>query len=216
MPNNTTNTTSPSKPFPNAFVGTVVKVDSVNSNVVLSSKNVDIGSTNGIDKIMCVNNTLSGAGDTATNITDINLNDLMIVRKNITGTGATATTNDEIKLTSSDILIGKDESSQPVIEIDGTNIFFKSHRLQHVADAVENDDALTLGQLNTSLLCIARAISNLNSSMAHLAQTLYGDALPTSPALTPYSVTHLPSTNVNEEGITNVSTITLNDILELE
>jgi hypothetical protein len=214
MPNNNTNTSSTLRPFPNAYLGQVVTADTVNSNVILSSKNVDIG-TNGTETIMTVKNNITGEGDTATNITDINLNNLMIVRKNITGTGATAITTEEIKLTSSDISIGKNGSSQPVIEIDGTNISFKNNRIQDIADAVNDDDALSLGQLNAKLAKISKAINNLSMSIAVLGQSHYGDHLTNSPALAPYTITHLPSTNVNAEGNTNIPTITLDNILAL-
>ena len=60
MPNNTnTNTTSTIRPFPKAYIGTVLTADSANSNVIINSKNVDIGSTNRTDKILNINNSVT-------------------------------------------------------------------------------------------------------------------------------------------------------------
>ena len=217
MPNNTnTNTTSTIRPFPKAYIGTVLTADSANSNVIINSKNVDIGSTNRTDKILNINNSVTtGLSGELIDNTNINLNSLILTQTTVTGTGETAITTDEIRLKSSEISIGKDGSSHPVIEIDGTNISFKNHKLQHLANAVEDDDALTLGQLNSKLNKIVKAIHNLNMSLAHVSNAQYGTLLPNTPALTPYTVTHLPTTNVDVDGITTVPTITLSDILAL-
>ena len=122
MSNTSYNTSSSTVSFPNAYIGTVVKVDSVNSNVIIKSKNVDIGSTNGTDKIMNVNNEITVVGDTTTDNTMIDLKSLLQVKQRLTTVAGITTTTDNIRLKSNDVKIGKHGvNNDPVIEIVNNN-----------------------------------------------------------------------------------------------
>ena len=218
MSNTSYNTSSSTVSFPNAYIGTVVKVDSVNSNVIIKSKNVDIGSTNGTDKIMNVNNEITVVGDTTTDNTMIDLKSLLQVKQRLTTVAGITTTTDNIRLKSNDVKIGKHGvNNDPVIEIVNDTISFKGNKLLNIGDAEDDDHAVALGQLNGILNKFVIAISNLNASVARVSQSVYGNALSNNPALEAYSASTLPSTNVDSTTqLSSIVDITLANILALQ
>ena len=218
MSNTSYNQSTQAVPFPNAYIGTEVKVDSKNSSVTIKSKNIDIGSTTGSDKIMNVNNTIEVVDGTTTDNTIIDLNSLITVKNRKTTVEGVTTVVDNIRLKSNDVKIGSyGTEGNAVLEIVNNQISFKGHKIRNVGNAEEDDHAVAYGQLNSILGKLALAINNLNSSLARVSQSVYGNALNNKPALEAYSSINLPSTNVDStSGNSNIVDITLADILELE